>query len=110
MMIRNLSDGQKIDIKNEDLEILLSVLKGYPYEFYAYGSRVKGCAREFSDLDLFYNVEDEVEDSMDSMDLIYEIKDKLEDSNISIKVSLLGKKDMSESFYDSIKKDFVRIK
>ena len=107
MMIKNLSVGQKIDIKNEDLEILLSVLKDYPYEFYAYGSRVKGYPREFSDLDLFYNVEDAVEDSMD---LIYEIKDKLEDSNITIKVSLLGKKDMSENFYDSIKKDFVRIK
>ncbi|CAG8852651.1 40015_t:CDS:1, partial [Gigaspora margarita] len=39
---------------NKHHEILKKILSKYPYQFYAYGSRVKGTARKFSDLDLCY--------------------------------------------------------
>jgi uncharacterized protein len=38
-------------------EILRSILAKYPYKFYAYGSRVKNQAKEYSDLDLCYKEE-----------------------------------------------------
>jgi predicted nucleotidyltransferase len=36
---------------------LQKILHKYPYTFYAYGSRAKGIARKFSDLDLCYQEE-----------------------------------------------------
>ena len=103
MMKKIFSNREKIGINKKDLKILLNILEQYPCEFYAYGSRVKGYARRFSDLDLFY-------DSKASVDLIYEIKEELDNSNISIKVSLLSRESMSNNFYDSIKKDLLRIR
>lgn len=35
-------------------DIVLDILKKYPYTFYAYGSRVKGTARKYSNLDICY--------------------------------------------------------
>jgi hypothetical protein len=35
-------------------EIIHSILAKYPYKFYAYGSRAKNQAREYSDLDICY--------------------------------------------------------
>ncbi|CAI2163584.1 2059_t:CDS:10 [Funneliformis geosporum] len=43
-----------IHMNKVDLKILKQVLSKYPYHFYAYGSRVKGTARKYSDLDLCY--------------------------------------------------------
>jgi len=70
-------------IEKEDYDILKSILQKYPYKFYAYGSRVKGTARKYSDLDLCYQ-EDiagyEVE----------EIKEQLEKSDLSFVVELVN--------------------
>jgi len=41
-------------MSNQDKKILELILSKYPYKFYAYGSRVKGTARKYSDLDLCY--------------------------------------------------------
>ena len=46
-----------IQIENRHQVILWQILSKYPYQFYAYGSRVKGTARKFSDLDLCYQAE-----------------------------------------------------
>ena len=46
-----------IQIETQDYQILQKILSKYPYKFYAYGSRVKGTARKFSDLDLCYQAE-----------------------------------------------------
>jgi len=43
-----------LQIEKRHFEVLQSILDKYPYHFYAYGSRVKGTARKFSDLDLCY--------------------------------------------------------
>ena len=43
-----------LQIEKRHFEILQSILNKYPYYFYAYGSRVKGTARKFSDLDICY--------------------------------------------------------
>ena len=38
-------------------QIVEEILNKYPYSFYAYGSRVKGKAEKYSDLDLCYQTE-----------------------------------------------------
>ncbi len=43
-----------IDIKPSHLHILQNILKPYEYEFYVFGSRIKGRAKTLSDIDLFY--------------------------------------------------------
>ncbi|CAI2179693.1 19027_t:CDS:2 [Funneliformis geosporum] len=43
-----------LQINKTDYLILQSILTKYPCHFYAYGSRVKGTARKFSDLDLCF--------------------------------------------------------
>jgi len=46
-----------LQIENRHLFILQQILAKYPYHFYAYGSRVKGNAHQFSDLDICYQEE-----------------------------------------------------
>jgi len=67
----------------EDKEILLQILAKYPYKFYAYGSRVKGTARKFSDLDLCY------QDNISSY-LLAEIETDLEMSDLPFVIELVN--------------------
>lgn len=92
----------KIDLSDWDREALYDILGKYPYKFYAYGSRVKGCARKYSDLDLCHF------DDIPSIEAL-KIKWALEDSNITIKVSLVPVSEFSESFFKSIEEDLVEV-
>jgi len=67
----------------QDKKILEEILNKYPYRFYAYGSRVKGTARKFSDLDLCYY------DNIPSYVLI-EIEKDLEESDLPFIVELVN--------------------
>ncbi|WP_316353045.1 nucleotidyltransferase family protein [Candidatus Trichorickettsia mobilis] len=88
----------------EDLMILKSILQKYPYTFYAYGSRVKGTHRKFSDLDLCI-----IED-VDDRAAIFELKEELEESNLSIKVDIKRYwHDMNDDFRSLIQKDLVLV-
>ena len=40
-----------IDIEDRHKKIILDILKKHPYNFYAFGSRVKGKAKRFSNLE-----------------------------------------------------------
>ncbi len=92
-----------IDLDQEDYEILIRVLRKYPYKFYAYGSRVKGKARKYSDLDIYCKERMEDEDMMN-------LKWDLEESDITIKVDVLDPGVCSEEFRELIKEDLVEIK
>jgi predicted nucleotidyltransferase len=72
-----------IQIEFQDYQILQKILSKYPYQFYAYGSRAKGNARKFSDLDLCYrdNIPDEV---------VYQIKEELEESDLPFVTELVN--------------------
>jgi len=43
-----------LQLEKKHQKIVQEILSKYPYKFYAYGSRVKGTARKYSDLDLCY--------------------------------------------------------
>ncbi|WP_323733446.1 nucleotidyltransferase family protein [Candidatus Bandiella euplotis] len=94
---------KEIELGQEDYEILMRVLKKYPYKFYAYGSRVKGKARKYSDLDIYCKERMEDEDMMN-------LKWDLEESDITIKVDVLHPSICSEEFRELIKEDLVEIK
>jgi predicted nucleotidyltransferase len=70
-------------IEKEDYDILKSILQKYPYKFYAYGSRVKGTAEKYSDLDLCY--QDNIEGYK-----VEEIRELLEKSDLSFIVELVN--------------------
>ena len=102
-MNTNKETHKVIKLDKDDYEILKSVLKKYPHKFYAYGSRVKGKARRYSDLDIYCR------DKMDNED-IFNLQEDLEDSDIAIKVDVLDPSMCSEEFRKLIMQDLVEIK
>ena len=97
------NQNKLIELGVEDYNILKEVLERYPYKFYAYGSRVKGEAKRYSDLDIF------CKEKMKENDLI-NLKWDLEDSDITIKVDVIDPGRCSEEFRELIKEDLVEIK
>ena len=89
-------------LEPRDYQNLKKILAKYPYQFYAYGSRTKGTARKFSDLDLCYK-----EDIPRSV--VNNIKEELEESNLPLIVELVSWKQMRPEFREMIKGDLVLI-
>ena len=87
-----------LQLEERHLNIIHQILSKYPYKFYAYGSRVKGTARKFSDLDLCYREEIPNE-------VIYQIKEELEESDLPFIVELVNWKHMRPQFQELIRKD-----
>ena len=89
-----------LQLAEKHWNIIRQILSKYPYQFYAYGSRVKGTARQFSDLDLCYQ-----EDIPDS--IISQIQAELEESDLSFVVELVSWKLMRVTFREIVKKDLI---
>jgi predicted nucleotidyltransferase len=94
--------NSNLQIKGEDLNDLKNILSKYPYQFYAYGSRAKSTAREFSDLDLCYfqNI---------SWEEISDLREKLATSNLPFIVELVNWNKMRPTFQNIIKEDLILI-
>jgi uncharacterized protein len=91
-----------IQIEKKHLEIVLQILRKYPYQFYAYGSRVKGTAHQFSDLDLCYQENIPIS-------ITRKIKEEFQESNLPFRVEVINWCRMSSEFQDLIKKDLIKI-
>lgn len=91
-----------IHMNKVDLRILKQILSKYPYPFYAYGSRVKGKAKQYSDLDLCY----QGDIPWNTLD---HIQEELEESDLPFKVELNAWKWMSREFQKLIEKDLTLI-
>ena len=91
-----------IQLKSRHRIIINNIIAKYPYQFYAYGSRVKGYAREFSDLDICYKEEI-------PLLTLGKIQEDFENSTLPFKVDLINLKWTSKSFQDSIKSDLIPI-
>ena len=72
-----------MQIEKKHLEIVPQILRKYPYQFYAYGSRVKETARKFSDLDLCYQENIPIS-------ITRKIKEEFEDSNLPFRVEIVN--------------------
>jgi len=91
-----------LQLEKKHLNIIHQILSKYPYKFYAYGSRAKGNARKFSDLDLCYY--DDV-----PLSAISQIREKFTESNLPFEVELVNWKHMRPRFRELIKEDLTRI-
>ena len=91
-----------IQIEKKHLEMVLQILHKYPYSFYAYGSRIKGNARKYSDLDLCY------QENIPVL-LTRKIKEEFQESNLPFRVEIADWNRMSLEFQDLIKKDLIKI-
>jgi len=91
-----------IQLEAKDYQILKQILAKYPYNFYAYGSRVKGTAWKFSDLDLCYQADV-------PRSVINNIREELEESDLPFIVELVNWKHMRPTFQELVKKDLTEI-
>lgn len=89
-----------LQLKNKHLVIVKHILSKYPYKFYAYGSRTKNQAQEYSDLDLCYYEEI-------PWNILSHLSEDFEQSDLPFKVDLVYWKWMSPEFQELIKKDLV---
>ena len=97
-MIKGITPKEEIIIK--------SILKPYQvdYDFYYYGSRVKGNFEKSSDLDIL--IKGNTEMTYDKLELI---KFLFDNSDLPYIVNFADFHSIDEKFYNLIKKDIVKI-
>ena len=85
-------------IEEKHLRIINAILAKYPYTFYAFGSRVKGTSKKFSDLDLCFI--EKIPDSEQNR-----LEADFEESDLPYKVDLLDWYQCDEAFQHLIYPD-----
>lgn len=93
---------KSLQIEPKHLEIVKNVLKKYPYKFYAFGSRVNGTPRKFSDLDICFF--DEIPWNIQA-----HLDNDFEESDLPYKVDVVNWNTIDESFKKNIKSDLTPI-
>lgn len=93
-------------VTSDEENIIKSIIEPYTkeYDFFCYGSRVKGNFRFLSDLDIMIKGANTAD-----LNIINDLKDKFDASNLSYVVNLSDYYNMDESFYKLIKQDLVKI-
>ena len=76
----------------------------YKYEFFAYGSRVKGNFRELSDLDLMIKGNESA-----TVSDIDELKEKFDNSSLPYVVNFVDYFNLTKDFYNLIEKDLLKL-
>jgi predicted nucleotidyltransferase len=93
----------KINITEQQLNIIKDILKKYlPINavIYAFGSRVKGTNKPFSDLDILIQSPEKIDSK-----IILNIKEALENSSLPFMVDVLDANTIEPSFKNIILKD-----
>lgn len=93
----------KIDMKDSHYQILLSILNAQldsDDTVYAFGSRAKGTAKEYSDLDL----------AIVTNKNIFELKEELSESDLPYFVDILNYKEIPEHMKEEIDSHKINIK
>lgn len=88
----------------EEETTIKKILKKYPYNFYYYGSRVKGNFTKASDLDILVESKDEIPTG-----ILETIERKFNESKIPYIVKLTNRADIEDYFYDLIKDTLVEV-
>lgn len=90
----------QIDLMHK--KIVLEILKKYNITAYAFGSRAKNKAKEYSDLDLCIK-------NMTDKSTLRKIQDEFEESDLPFKVDIIIWDDITDSFKNNITKDLVLV-
>ena len=80
-MLKN--NANLLAMENRHWEIVQNILNKHPYQFYAYGSRVKGNIRRISDLDICYF------DDISSCEIV-ELEEEFIESDLPFEVELVA--------------------
>lgn len=93
-------------ISTEDEKIIQSILAPYKndFEFFYYGSRVKGNFEKMSDLDILIRGKEEM--SLDTLELIRSLFDN---SKLAYIVNFADYNRIDDRFYKLIEKDLVKV-
>ena len=91
-----------IHMEDQHWKIVQEILNKYPYTFYAYGSRVKGTQKRFSDLDLCF-----IEPI--PWNIRAHIDEDFEESDLPFKVDVIDWNLMASDFQELIKKDLALV-
>lgn len=93
-------------ISEDDEKIIQSILAPYQkeYDFFYYGSRVKGNFEKMSDLDILIQGKEEM--PYNTLELIRYLFDN---SNLSYVVNFADYNSIDEKFYKLIEKDLVKV-
>jgi uncharacterized protein len=96
----------KIESKYLNLikNIINSILQDKNLKIYVFGSRAKGNARQYSDLDVALK-----SDSKIDVDKINKIKIGLDDTTIPYKIDVIDLNEISDSFKSCIEKSLIEI-
>ncbi len=89
-----------MNITHHHWKTIKDILNQYPYKFYLFGSRIKGSAKEFSDLDICYK-----EKILDSV--IGEIAEKFDQSDLPYTVDLVAWWRCTDEFKSLIKDELI---
>lgn len=92
-----------IDLPQEQLDLIRSILNRHipGSEVRAFGSRVNGTAKPYSDIDLVVMGQERVPQK-----LLYQLKDNFEESTLSIRVDLVDWHRISAEFRSVIEKKY----
>lgn len=92
-----------IGLSDEQLNVVKDIISKYEnYEFFAYGSRVKGNFGKSSDLDILIKANEDV-----PAQIIDDINNAFYRSKLPFIVNVQQYANLNEKFYESIKKDLV---
>ena len=95
-----------LGVTEEELNEIKAIVEHYKdkYEFFAYGSRVKGNFRELSDLDLMIKGNESA-----SVSDIDELKEKFDNSSLPYVVNFVDYFNLTKDFYNLIEKDLLKL-
>ena len=94
-----------IDLSPGHLDVVQKLLQSHlaGVEIWAYGSRVKGNARRYSDLDLVAFI------TRDHAAQLNELRHAFEDSDLPFRVDLFAWEEIPESFHSQIRQSYMVI-
>jgi predicted nucleotidyltransferase len=72
-----------LQLNSLELNIIKQILSKHPYQFYAYGSRTKGLAKKYSDLDLCYQ-------EVIPLEIISDLREEFVESDLPFTVELVN--------------------
>ncbi|NBP02721.1 MAG: nucleotidyltransferase domain-containing protein [Proteobacteria bacterium] len=91
-----------IALEQSEKKIIWEIIKQYPYQFYIFGSRIKGTAKKFSDLDIC------VKGPISRIEL-FNLKSDFDDSDLPYKIDLSWWDDCTKEFKEQISNQLLLI-
>ena len=87
-------------LEEKHRQIVQRILSKYDFSFFAFGSRVTGKHKKFSDLDIFYVEE------IDNKSIL-RLEEEFEESNLPFKVDIINFHKCEKSFQEVLNSNYI---